>query len=260
MPRDKKDRDDIDQRWKEMQSRLRVHPPPEGDDVPEWLRDGIEDLYDFFNSAAALWDERFNPDGPDDPMYQAMASQIDPTDAPVRILDLGCGTGCQLEAALRRAPNAKVTAIDLVPNMLEQLRLKLHDRMDQITLIEGSLLHVPLGDSLYDYAISSLTMHHFPPDKKQSVYGRIRTALAERGIYIEGDQSVLPGEQEEHYWYHAFVAKLPGGDRGAWNYDITLSEETQTRLLRAAGFREVSLAWERREDWGGGVVVLVAKS
>ena len=78
--------------------KLRIAPGPVGDDVPEWTNDGIEELPGFFNSTADIWDQKFGAE-PDDPFYQAVALQIPLTDEPIDILDLGCGTGIQLEFA-----------------------------------------------------------------------------------------------------------------------------------------------------------------
>ena len=38
-------------------------------------------------------------------------------------------------------------------------------------------------------------------------------------------------------WYHAYIAKLPGGDRAEWNYDVTLSPGSEERLLRRQALR-----------------------
>lgn len=203
-----------------------------------------------------MWDQKFGP--ANDPFYRAIAAQLPATQEPARILVLGCGTGLELDEIFARTPNARITGIDLAPNMLDQLRTKFPDRMGQMSLIVGNYLDAPLGEAEYDYAVSSLTVHHLPWEKKAAVYRKTRAALKEGGRYIEGDQSCLP-EQEAHYWYHGFVSKLPGGDRGAWNYDVTLSVETNTRLLTEAGFSHVSLTWESRDDEGYGHVVLIAE-
>ncbi|MEO2002580.1 MAG: hypothetical protein ABGY41_00610 [Candidatus Poribacteria bacterium] len=55
------------------------------------------------------------------------------------------------------------------------------------------------------------------------------------------------------------LSKPPGGDRGAWNYDVTLSVETNTRLLTEAGFTNVRQTWESRDDAGQGHAVVVAE-
>lgn len=52
------------------------------------------------------------------------------TDAPgAHILDLGCGTGLELDWYFRRNPTARVTGIDLSEGMLAQLRAKYPDKV-----------------------------------------------------------------------------------------------------------------------------------
>ena len=223
--------------------RLRIAPGPSGDDVPEWTTDGIEELPGFFNSTADIWDQKFGAE-PNDPFYQAVALQIPETDEPIEILDLGCGTGIQLEFVFARAPNAKVTAIDRAPNMLKQLGAKFANKTKQLKLQQGSLLELAFGDHAYDYAISTLTMHHFLPERKVTIYRKVREALRTSGIYIEGDQATTVEEEKSIlYWYNRWIAKLPGGDRAEWNYDITLSPKTQACILQESGFSEVQLTW-----------------
>jgi tRNA (cmo5U34)-methyltransferase len=227
---------------------LRIAPGPSGDDVPEWTTDGIEELPEFFNSTADIWDQKFGAK-PNDPFYHAVALQIPQTDEPIEILDLGCGTGIQLEFVFARAPNAKVTAIDRAPNMLKQLRAKFANKTKQLRLQQGSLLEIPFGHRAYDYAISTLTMHHFLPERKVTIYRKVREALRTAGIYVEGDQATTVEEEKSIlYWYNRWIAKLPGGDRAEWNYDITLSPGTQARILREAGFSEVQLAWHNPSE------------
>jgi len=247
---------DIDRRFEELKQQGAVAPPPDRDDIPMWLRDGVENLYDFFNGTAEVWDQKFGPGS--EPFYEAVAAQLPATEEPLRILILGCGTGLELDAVFARTPNARITGIDLAPNMLEQLRGKFAGRMAQITLVLGNYLDLPLGEGEYDHAISTLTVHHLPWEMKAIVYRKTWQALRPGGTYIEGDQSCLP-EQEDHRWYHEFVSKLPGGDRGDWNYDVTLSVETNTRLLAEAGFSDIRQTWEARGDDGYGHAVLVAR-
>ena len=240
--KDEDRKDQVNRKFEQIRSQLHFAPGPTGDDVPDWLKDGVEDLYEFFNSTAELWDHKFGTDL-ENPLYKNVAQQIEPTDEAVRILDLGCGTGLELRDVFARAVKAQITGVDLAPRMLEKLRGKFKDKEDQIKLIEGNYLDIPLGDDEYDYAIATLTVHHLPPYNKLKVYEKIRRALKIDGIYIEGDQSVLP-ENEDLSWYDKYVSKLPGGDQARWNWDITLSVETNTRLLNEAGFQDVKLIWE----------------
>lgn len=257
MNREEIEKEEINKKFAEIHRKVDRAPGPKGKDVPKWLKDGVADLYSFFNSTAELWDQKFDTEQSVG-LYQAVAEQIATTDAEVCILDLGCGTGIELKAVLARVPNARITGIDVAPNMLDQLRLKFCDCIEQITLIEGHYLDLPLGEGMYDYAIATLTLHHLPPDNKVRVYENIRNALKENGLYIEGDQACALDEEDFH-WYNEYVSKLPGGDRAQWNYDITLSVETNKKLLYHAGFSDVSLTWERRDDRGNGLAVIASK-
>ena len=238
----------INDEFTRRRMQLQIAPGPSGDDVPEWTTDGIEELPEFFNSTADIWDQKFGAKL-DDPFYQAVALQIPETDEPIEILDLGCGTGIQLEFVFARAPNAKVTAIDRAPNMLKQLGAKFANKTKQLKLQQGSLLELPFGDHAYDYAISTLTMHHFLPERKVTIYRKVREALRTAGIYIEGDQATtVEQEKSIFYWYNRWIAKLPGGDHAEWNYDITLSPKTQVRILQESGFSEVQLTWHHPSE------------
>lgn len=67
--------------------------------------------------------------------YPFTASLL-PVQPGARILDLGCGTGLELDFYFPRNPTARVTGIDLAPGMLQALREKFAGRA--LTLIQGS--------------------------------------------------------------------------------------------------------------------------
>ena len=119
--------------------------------------------------------------------YQAVSSPIEQTDEPLRILDLGCGTGLELEALLQRAPNAAITGVDLAEDMLDQLRARYAAHMDQITLVVDSYLTMPLGTQAYDYVLSTLSMHHVLHDTQaRAVQENPRRAETGRQIHRGG--------------------------------------------------------------------------
>lgn len=241
--------------FEQIRKGVRLAPPPVFEDAPAWLHE-IEEMREFFNSTASVWDSLFGAEQ-QDPLYEAVAAQIDLTDAEVRLLLLGCGTGLELPSIFARVPDAQVTGIDVAPNMLAELRRKFSEQSAQLELIEGSYLDIPLGEQRFDYVVATLTMHHIPPVSKVGLYRRICAALKPHGRYIEGDQSTDQAREKEIlHWYDAYIAQLPGGAQAAWNYDVTLSPETQQMLLRKAGFNEVRLTWQSADRE---IVVFVAE-
>ena len=202
----------------------------------------VESLPDFFNSVAHLWDAKFADDCAD--LHRETARRIAPTDEPVRILDVGCGTGLELGAIFERAPNARITAMDQAPRMLLEVARKYAARLSQIELLEASCVDWPAGLEGFDYVVSILCVHHFPPDTKVGIYRSFRQALKAGGMYVEGDQMTHGAAgSEDHELFERWIATLPGGRLGEWNYDVTLNAETNRGLLHDAGFAAVDGPW-----------------
>ncbi len=259
MQNEKEMKETARRKLEEIRRHVRTAPSPEVEGAPDWLH-GIEEMRDFFSSTAKVWDKVFGTEQ-DRPLYQAVANEIEATPSQVHVLVLGCGTGLELVDIFAKTPNARITGIDLAPGMLAELRRKFSDRADQIELIEQSYVDIPLGEEEFDYVVATLTVHHLAPEAKLDLYRNVRAALKTGGAYVEGDQSTSSkNEQQVLRWYREYISKLPGGDKAEWNYDVTLSPETEERLLRQAGFSQVDLTWEKRDESGHGLAVFVARN
>lgn len=103
-----------------------------------------EDMAGFFDARAAGYDDYMRgfvfTEEEFTQFYRAISKPIKRTDEPLNILDLGCGTGLELEALFQRAPNAQITGVDVSKEMLALLQTRYTAQMDQITLIADSYL------------------------------------------------------------------------------------------------------------------------
>ncbi len=225
--------------------------------------DRPEDMAGFFDRRADGYEEhmrgavvRFAE------FYGAVAGAVAATGEPVKILDLGCGTGLELEGILRRAPNARITAVDLSAGMLAKLRDKLAHLGERLTTIQDSYVTLPLPETCFDYVVSVQTMHHLLPDPKRDVYRKIRRSLKPGGLYIEGDYVVSPADERRFLAeYVDKIRNLDGSDLGQFHVDIPFSLETQRRLLKEAGFAGVELVFQAENNavlvaTAGGTTVL----
>ena len=255
------DRERVNQRFEEIAGKVTRAPIPENAVLPDWMLDGgMQHLEEFFSATAEVWDEKFGIPEEVGSFYEAVLGPIPETKEKLRVLDVGCGTGLALPYLFKRAPNAYVTGIDIARGMLERLQRKFSNHMDRISLIHGNCLDIDMGEEFFDYAISTLALHHLPPPNRKVVYTRILRALKPNGFLVEGDQSAHPGDRfEDDHVFHDYVSKLPDGDRSGWNYDVTLSLEEHTAVMREAGFLSTELIWEERRENGGGMVVLLAR-
>lgn len=170
------------------------------------------------------------------------------------LLDLGCGTGLELEEIFRRLPNLEVTGIDLTQAMLDQLAEKFPDQA--LHLICGSYFDVDFGASAYGCAVSFQTMHHFSHEKKLELYQRICASLRPGGIYVECDYMVETQEEEDLWFGENTRIRLAQNipPEAFFHYDTPCTIANQISLLQSAGFSTVEQVF-RMEN----TTMLVAK-
>ena len=163
-----------------------------------------------------------------------------------RILDLGCGTGLELEYYFAKCPTARVTGIDLSRGMLDALRKKFPEK--EIELIQGSYFDLPLGKAEYDAAVSVESLHHFTQTKKVPLYAKLHSALKEGGYFILTDYFAYDEKDEQTLRQMLWKLKTEQGiaDNEFYHFDTPLTVAHETEALLQAGFSTVEILghWE----------------
>ena len=120
--------------------------------------------------------------------------------APVRVLDLGAGTGLFSWHVLEEYPAAMFTLCDLAPKMLAIARQRFASFPDQFTYLIDDYRQVAT-DKKFDLVISSLSIHHLSDEDKRALFVRIHSLLEDGGLFINIDQVWGPTEYwQNHYW------------------------------------------------------------
>lgn len=160
------------------------------------------------------------------------------------LLDLGCGTGLELDEIFKSKPFINVTGIDLTQAMLNKLKQKHPDK--KMSLINASYFDYDFGTCKYDVAISFQTMHHFSHQDKIKLYSKIFDALKAGGQYIECDYMVTNQEEEEFYYSENKRIRKEQGipDGEFYHYDTPCTIDNQIVLLSKAGFINVEMNWK----------------
>ena len=187
-----------------------------------------EDMREFFAEKSEGYDEvhsRFMQS------KQALAGAL--PDGVCRVLDLGAGTGLELVALFERFPEARVTAIDLTVEMLEQLKRR--PFADRVDIIVGDFFSVDFSGP-YDAVISTSALHHFVADEKLPLYRKIFDCLAPGGIFLNSDRCLATLEEET-----TWLEEVRTNGHNYRHLDIPLSMQTEEALLREAGFVEISM-------------------
>lgn len=172
--------------------------------------------------------------------YPFTASRL-PGNPGAQILDLGCGTGLELEHYLPRNPSARVTGIDLAPGMLGELKRKLGGY--ELNLILGSYFDLPFGSGVYDAAVSVESLHHFTQDEKIPLYTKLCTALRPGGYFILTDYFAASEEEETTFRSEYLRLRTEQGidDDEFYHYDTPLTVPHETEALLRAGFATVEV-------------------
>jgi tRNA (cmo5U34)-methyltransferase len=120
-------------------------------------------------------------------MVQALVKAIPFDEArPVRIIDLGCGTGMVAAKILELFPSARVTCLDLAENMIACARVRLAP-YPKVKYIVADFRDFEFTDR-YDAVLSSLALHHLAADAaKRDFYRRIYENLNPGGVFYNAD-------------------------------------------------------------------------
>ncbi len=153
------------------------------------------------------------------------------------LLDIGCGTGLELEAVYRRFPEAEVTGIDLSADMLAKAREKFAGRHFQG--IEADYFLHPFPAGTFDAALSFETLHHFAYEKKGKIYEKLFQALKKGGYYIECDYVACCQAEEDLCRERLARARARSAlpEDVFLHIDTPLTMEHQAELMERAGFR-----------------------
>ena len=206
----------------------------------------LEQMNDFFAARVEGYDEhmRTTIEGADD--FYAYTASLLPAEKDACVLDLGCGTGLELEEYFRLNPDAAVTGIDLSDAMLNALKAKFPDR--KLNLVQGSYFDVPFGENTYSAAVSVESLHHFTAEKKEGLYASLHASLKENGFFVLTDYFAESDEQETELFRNLKQLKQEQGlpEDVFFHYDTPLTVEHETQALERAGFSEV----RAMKNWG----------
>lgn len=141
--------------------------------------------------------------GPGGERETRLAMELAGLDAqrPVRVADIGCGTGAAT-LFLAEALNAEITAVDLFPEFLDVLNVRAQERgvADRISTLLGSMEELPFNDEEYDVIWSEGAVYNMGFEKGISYWQRF---LKPGGILAVSEITWLtatrPAELEA-YW------------------------------------------------------------
>ena len=215
----------------------------------------LEEMASFFESRLSGYDAHMLTEIEGAAAFYPYTAKQLPLKEGCEILDLGCGTGLELESYFPLNPSARITAIDLSRGMLDALESKFPGKA--LTLLCGSYFDVPLGTDRFDAAVSVESLHHFTARQKTALYQKLFNALRDGGFLILTDYFAESQAHERAYFAELARLKAEQGldDAAFYHYDTPLTVEHEIQALQAAGFA----ACEVLNRWGATCAVKAVK-
>lgn len=206
----------------------------------------LEEMASFFDDRLLGYDDHMitEIEGATE-FYRFTAEQL-PLTGHCVVLDLGCGTGLELEEYLALNPSADITGIDLSQKMLSALENKFPGKT--LELICGSYFDVPFGNDRFDAAVSVESLHHFTAEQKLFLYQKLFHALKSDGYFILTDYFAESEAFERESFENLRQLKAEQGitDNRFYHYDTPLTIVHEIEVLRAAGFSKCEIL----KNWG----------
>lgn len=206
----------------------------------------LEKMDAFFEKRLDGYDEHMRTNVDDEGQFYAFTAAQLPKCAGAKILDLGCGTGLELEEYFPLNPTAQITGIDLCRPMLDALEKKFPGK--KLRLICASYFDEPFGSACFDGAVSVESLHHFTKAQKIPLYKKLQESLKEGASFILTDYFADIQEREDYFQRELIRLKKEQGieDDAFYHYDTPLTVENETDALLQAGFEKVEVLnrWE----------------
>ena len=166
-----------------------------------------------------------------EPSHRAILKRVGPRfgDRPLRILDVGCGTGVFASRIRQYLPKAKVWGVDLVAGMLEKGRERWRKHRGHVTPVQGDSERLPFAGGSFDVVTCANSFHHYPHQDR---------AIAEmHRVLRPGGRLLLVDGYRDRPWGWFIYDVCVAGVEGAVHH---ASARRVRELLARAGFGEVS--------------------
>jgi tRNA (cmo5U34)-methyltransferase len=197
------------------------------------------------------WMQKALP-GYDDLFAVATAVMPFAGDAPIRVLDLGAGTGLFSQHVLQKHPNATFVLTDVAAKMLGVAEQRFADQAGRFEFTVGDYRDLQTSAD-FDLVISSLSIHHLSDEEKKRLCQQVYAALRKDGAFVNVDQ--IKGETDylqDLYWnlwlQHVRASDAPEERiqesverRTTYDQDAFLTDQLQ--WLREAGFVNVDCVY-----------------
>ena len=135
--------------------------------------------FDPYQRIAGFYDLIFEPVNAS---LRQIALKMNAVSPGMKVLDIGCGTGAQLE--LYKNQECEIYGIDTSPSMLAKAKERLGNSAQ---LIVTDAENTPFSDNHFDLIVASFVMHEMPPPTRSIVFKEMNRLVKREGHILLTD-------------------------------------------------------------------------
>lgn len=206
----------------------------------------LEKIDAYYNSVAETYDDRIRRATTDEDGYIVRAVSVFPQEENLNIVDIGAGTGLELEPLLKRSETLRATCVDCSEKMLIRLNSNLAAYRDRVRTVCADFFEYDFGFEYFDGALSVMALHYYSREEKLALFKKIRGGLKKGGFFLLTDK-FAPTQNYEDFCRSEFERKKSEAHLPQAHY-YTFTPSTvanEAALLFKAGFAEVQVRWAK---------------
>ena len=173
------------------------------------------------------------------------------TSEPLKILDIGTGSGAIAIALAKRLPGSRVTAIDISPEALRYARLNNERTGAGVNFLEADILDPGLDPGAGPYDVIVSNPPYIPAAEKKQMAANVTEYDPATALFVPDDDPLIFYREIARF---ARRGLAPGG--ALWFETHERAADGVVELLKAEGFGEVEL----RNDINSKPRFVIAKS
>jgi ubiquinone/menaquinone biosynthesis C-methylase UbiE len=180
---------------------------------------------------------------------------------PVRVLELGCGTGNLTLKLLQERPGCRLTTVDASPEMVDLTRSRVMECLGDtasLTPVVARFEDLIVDPGSFDLVVSAISLHHVVD--KARLFGRMHEALTPAGTFRFSDQLAGASSTNHDINWDVWLEYCRRPDNcseqeidslveHSRSHDHYVSLEEHFRMLGVAGFSALDCVW-RDGMWG----------
>jgi len=179
-------------------------------------------------------------------------------DEPLRVLDLGTGTGVPAQRVLQDFPGANVICVDKSAEMMEIGCAKLAEHGDRVRFVQADLEDPAWNNGLPDKSdaiVSALAFNLLTDGAKQRLFAQCYEMLEAHGRLVFSDRLRAANEAVDRFYLDQWMDFIVRQTREVLGKEVTLETVTtrQRSLDEAAGVKSATLedilAWLKQASF-----------